>query len=61
MRWLAEGLDLIGAKVPSRHRAGEAGIYPVATTKAKANTILRCPTKKPDPVYIVQVAHTNGN
>jgi hypothetical protein len=46
---------------PSRHHAGEAGIYLVATTKEKANTNVRCSTKKHGPVYIVQVAHTNGN
>jgi hypothetical protein len=32
-----QGLDLISVE-PSRHRAGEVGIYPVATTKAKVNT-----------------------
>jgi hypothetical protein len=46
-------LYLIGAKEPSWHHAGEAGIYPVATTKAKANTNIRCSTKKPGPVYKV--------
>jgi hypothetical protein len=46
---------------PSRHHAGEAGIYPVATTKAKANTNVRCSTKKDGPVYIVQTTHINGN
>jgi hypothetical protein len=59
--WLAGGLDLVGAEEPSRHRAEEAGIYPVATTKTKGNTNVRCPTKKAGPVYIVQAAHTIGN
>jgi hypothetical protein len=58
---LAGGLDLIDVEEPSRHYAGEAGIYLVATTKAKANTNVRCSTKKSDPVYIVQAVHTNGN
>jgi hypothetical protein len=33
-------LDLIGTEEPSRHRAGEAGIYWVVI-KAKPNTILQ--------------------
>jgi hypothetical protein len=50
---MAGGLDLVGAEELSWHRAGEAGIYPVATTKAKANTNVQCPTKKFGLVYIV--------
>jgi hypothetical protein len=36
------GLDLVGVEEPSRHRTDEAGICPVATTKAKANTNVPC-------------------